>query len=421
MASGEVVVPVWALSTEPEADPVLADKDSLTAERLAELRTVLATMAETPVVTLEAHDVPRDLDRRSGMRLEKASPLASQLAHLIKNTPKVTAEAGGETLYRMVVPAKVAGQFGSGLVKPMIAKSVHAGIRTPLIGKSGIVAQAAFVPVTGGTAVSTGAAVGAAGALTVAAPLVLAAVAAGLTMHAEKKRADALDNMTSLLEKLHDDALTNERDALNGCVDAIEKATAVLLDQGRVGQALGLDSASHAISTAMSKAEARLSNWRSKFAKFDGPRVELPQLKEAFKGIDEEGGEFRTHLEIAALAVALKKRVIVLQAVEHAQLNEGNAFSNFTRALRNDQARVTKLESGIAELLTALSEIRLDRSRGVRDIVFRAGEVDKLLDASYRIRAIGSGVDTGGELADVSIDMVQERDGSVVVFPAQAS
>ncbi|WP_211267505.1 hypothetical protein [Rhodococcoides kroppenstedtii] len=96
-------------------------------------------------------------------------------------------------------------------------------------------------------------------------------------------------------------------------------------------------------------------------------------------------------------------------------------FQNFTQALRADQARVMKLETGISEFLGELSEVRLDRSHGVRDIVFRASEVDKLLEASYRIRAIGSGVDPGGELADVSIDMVQERDGSVVVFPAQAS
>ncbi|MFC7959635.1 hypothetical protein [Rhodococcoides kroppenstedtii] len=420
MATGEVVVPVWALSTEPEADPVLADKDSLTAERLAELRTVLATMADTPVVTLEAHDVPRDLDRRAGMRLDKASPLASQLAMLVKNTPKVTAEVDSETLYRMVVPAKVAGQFGAGLVKPMVAKSGH-GVFTPLLGKSGIVAHSSFVPVTGGAAGKAGMGLGAAGAMTVAAPLVLAAVAAGLTMHAEKKRTDALDNMTRLLDKLHDDALANERDALNGCVDAIEKATSILLDRGRVGASLGLDSAAHAISTAMSKAEARLTSWRSKLGQIGGTRVELSALRETFKGIDEEGGEFRTHLEIAALAIALKKRVIVLQAVEHAQLNEGNVFQNFTQALRADQARVMKLETGISGFLGELSEVRLARSHGVRDIVFRASEVDKLLEASYRIRAIGSGVDPGGELADVSIDMVQERDGSVVVFPAQSS
>ncbi|MBY6350843.1 hypothetical protein [Rhodococcoides corynebacterioides] len=420
MATGEVVVPVWALSTEPEADPVLAGKDSLTAERLAELRTVLATMADTPVVTLEAHDVPLHLDRREGLRLDQASPLASQLALLIRNTPKVTADADGETLYRMVVPAKVARQFGAGLVKPMVAKSGH-GVFTPLLGKSGIVAHSSFVPVTGSAAGKAGMGLGAAGAMTVAAPLVLAAVAAGLTMHAEKKRADALDNMTRLLDKLHNDALANERDALNGCVDAIEKATSILLDRGRVGASLGLDSAAHAISTATSKAEARLTRWRSKLAQIGGSPVELSVLKETFTGIDEPGGEFRAQLEIAALAIALKKRVLVLQAVEHAQSNEGNVFQNFTQALRTDQARVTNLESGITELLTALSEIRLDRSHGVRDIVFRAGEVDKLLAASYRIRAIASGVDTGIDLADVKIDIVQEQDGSVVVFPAQAA
>lgn len=423
MASNEVEVPVWTLATQQISDSIMPSEGSFTSARLTELRTVLASMADSPVVTLEAHDMPRGVDRTGGMRLGSASPLATQLAQLVKNTPKVTSEVDGETLYRMSVPAKVASQMGSGLVKPMMAKG--GGVHGALVGRTGIVAQASFVPVAGGavggSAATAGVAVGTAGALTVAAPLVLMAVAAGMSVHAERKRAETLENITGLLEKLHDDALIRERNSLNACVDAIQNATAILLDRGKVGASIGLDSASHAISNAMATAEDRLARWQSALSARSGSRIELGPLKASFKGIDEEGGEFRVHLEIAALAIALKKRVIVLQAVEHAQMDEGNVFENFTRALRDNQERVAKLENGIRELLSNFASLELDRSRGVRDVVFRASEVDKLLDAAYRIRALGAGTDNRAEVSDVAIEIVQESDGSVVVFPAQAA
>ncbi|MBY6540023.1 hypothetical protein HQ325_15195 [Rhodococcus sp. BP-349] len=423
MATNDVEVPVWTLATQPTSNAVVANEGSLTSARLTELRTVLASLADSPVVTLEAHDVPKGVDRAGGMSLGSASPLASQLAQLVKSTPKVTSEFGGETLYRMTVPAKVASQMGSGLVKPMVSKA--GGVHSALLGRSGIVAHASYVPVAGGavggSAATAGVAVGAAGAMTIAAPLVLMAVAAGMTVHAEKKRAETLEKITGLLEKLHDDELTRERNALNACVDAIDKATAILLDRGKVGMSIGLDSASYAVSTAMTTAEARLGRWRSALSARAGARIELGPLRASFKGIDEEGGEFRVHLEIAALAIALKKRIIILQAVEHAQMDEGNVFQNFTQALRTDQARVAKLENGIRELLSNFSSLELDRSRGVRDVVFRASEVDRLLDAAYRVRALGAGIDTGAELSDVAIEIVQESDGSVVVFPAHAA
>jgi hypothetical protein len=70
-----------------------------------------------------------------------------------------------------------------------------------------------------------------------------------------------------------------------------------------------------------------------------GSRVQIERLRTApFDGIETHGGKFRVHLELAALAIALKRRVLVLQAVEHAQLSDGNAFAHFIRILRNKRA-----------------------------------------------------------------------------------
>jgi hypothetical protein len=48
----------------------------------------------------------------------------------------------------------------------------------------------------------------------------------------------------------------------------------------------------------------------------------LSETASRFKGIGSAGGEFQTQLELAVLAIALKRRLIVIQAVEHAQMDE---------------------------------------------------------------------------------------------------
>ncbi len=420
----KTVVPVWTLTTRDVPVPAITDGNALTPQRLGELRTVLAALADAPIATLEAHPIPKGLDRSRGLPLDSASPLATHLSQLIgqtsKTAPAAAAGFGGEALYRMVVPAKVAAQVGTGLVKPMASKAASGGVHSALVGSSGIAAQATFVPVAGKTAAlgAVGGAAAGAGALTVAAPLVLMAVAVGVSAHAEQKRQQAIENITELLEKLHDDALQRERSALNGCRDAIDKATAILLDQGKIGAALGLDSAVYAISTAIAEAEQRLKKWQRGLATIDSGPVEIAVLRKTFEGIDEEAGDFRAHLELAELAIALKKRVIVLQAVEHAQLDPANPFENFVSTLKADQQRVTALEAGITAVLRRLSTLQLDRSHGVRDFVFSAAEVDRLLRTSHKLRELGDGVGSEDRASDVAIEIVREADGSVVVLPA---
>ncbi|CAM5279302.1 putative protein OS=Streptomyces sp. ACT-1 OX=1609288 GN=SACT1_6684 PE=4 SV=1 [Streptomyces griseus subsp. griseus] len=143
----------------------------------------------------------------------------------------------------------------------------------------------------------------------------------------------------------------------------------------------------------------------------------LGTLTKSFPGIDDQGGEFRAHLELASLAVALKRRVVVLQAVEHAQNNPGNLFESFTRELKRDQQRLDELESGIAEVLLRLSALELARPNGLRP-VFTPGEVDRLMRAAHRINRLGENVTVNGRATDVTIEIARNRDGSVLVFPA---
>jgi hypothetical protein len=356
--------------------------------------------------------------------------LTQLLAQTTKGATALTGTASKEVLYKMVVPSKFASAIGKGIIRPMQSKAVASGIRGSLVGTSGIVGQASFVPVAGVAATEAGvagaagtAAVGGAGgaAVTIAAPLVLMAVAVAASAAVEHQRRVAIEHVTDLLEQLHEHNLDEERSELDGCRDAIDKATAILLDEGKLSVSLGLDSAVHAIGKALAKADRRLDKWNAALdALPEGQLVEVDTLTESFPGIDEDGGLFRAQVELASLAIALKRRVIVLQAVEHAQMDSGNPFEAFMRALKSDQQRVNDTEAGIAGVLIKLSTIELGRPRGLRAPAFTPGQVDRLLQSVYKIQALGDGVTDDDQTTDVSIEIVRREDGSVFVFPALA-
>ncbi|MQY05432.1 hypothetical protein [Actinomadura macrotermitis] len=232
-------------------------------------------------------------------------------------------------------------------------------------------------------------------------------------------RRQAIEHITELLEQPDADEIKKERNRLDGCRDAIGKATAILLDEGKVGASLGLDSASYAISTALVTAERRLAGWQSALdALPGGAPVETGTLTESFPGLaDDHGGKFRGHLELAAPAIALKRRVVVLQAVEHAQSDSGDPFENFIRGLKDDQQRLDDLEPGIAGVLVRLSALELTRPPGLRP-VFTTAEVERLMRAAHRIRRLGDGSTSDGRARDVAIEIARGKDGSVIVFPA---
>lgn len=421
MDENDNVIPFWTLSTKEVEPPSVRSELTMTPARLAETRTALAALVEAPLATLEAHPLPKDANLSGGIHLESASPLATQLSQLIsssRSSSGQTLQSNGETLYRMVVPAKVAGQVGSGLAKSMPSKAVAGGVHGALIGPRGIVGQATYVPVAGNAAKAAGAAAVGATALTVAAPLVLIAVAVGLNARAERNRQETTDKIVGLLEVLKDNALAGERNALNACVPIIETASAVLLDEGKVGAALGLDTAVFQINVGLATAETRLNAWEAALDGFKDGRTELGPLNKAFSGIGGEGGEFRAHLELAKLAIELKQRVLLLQAVDQAQSDPGNLFERFTRTLKQHGNRVVVLQERIVKLLRGLSSLEIDRARGVRDFMFTSGQVDELLRTSRRVHQLKDSVGYDGPQPDLAIEIARKEDGSLIVLPA---
>lgn len=217
--------------------------------------------------------------------------------------------------------------------------------------------------------------------------------------------------------------MERERNELDGCRDAIDKATGLLLDRGKVGASLGLDSAVHAISTAIQTADRRVKRWEATLGSLVGNRVEVSELEASFPGVSEHGGVFRTHLELAALAIALKRRVIILQGVEAGQGDPDNQFENFVRSLRNDEQRILDLEARIENVLRRLSELEVRSPQRLIDKVMTRKQVDDLLETSYRLRALALGAE-GGAWApnqEVVIEIEKHSDGTLLVLPAHAT
>ncbi|MEV8195622.1 hypothetical protein AB0P13_26585, partial [Rhodococcus pyridinivorans] len=256
--------------------------------------------------------------------------------------------------------------------------------------------------------------------LVVTAPLVLMAVAVGASAYADHERRKATENITELLEKLHTDKLEAERRELDGCRDAIDKATTLLLDRGKIGASLGLDSAVHAISAATQNAEHRVKKWEAALDGLAGNHVDVADLEAVFPGVTTDGGEFRAHLELAALAIALKRRVVILQGVEAGQSDEDNPFENFVRSLRDDQKRIADLESRVENVLRRLSALELRSPKRLIDKVMTRKQVDNLLDTSYRLRALAPVHSTASPNSAVVIEIEKHGDGTLLVLPARA-
>lgn len=413
-ASANSTVPVWTLLTTDVAMPVLADGEPMTSQRLDSLRTAMAALAQTPIATLEVHRLPNDLDTSGGMRLASSSPLAQQLTRLIANSLQSSsaespAETAMEALFRMVIPGEAAAQMGSGLIRPRPKKGGPTTRKSTAANQgAGIGALANLVPAAGGAGLTP----------VVAGSLILMTVAAGVLV------VDRIDRqfkgITDLLEQLHEVALEAERIELDSSRPAITKATALLLDRGRIGEAVALGGAVTHIEKAISAANRRLARWQNSLKSFRGRKVEFTAVRNAFKGIESPAGEFHAHLELALLAIDLKRRVLLLQAVEQAQTDPDNPFERFMETLQHDQQSLEKLASGINAVLVRMSELQVDRTHGLRDFMFTAGEVDDLLQTSQQLRKLDryTTSEASRSLGDIAIEIARNADGSVVVFPA---
>jgi hypothetical protein len=425
MSEGEPL-PFWILGSGPE-EPLPVDvrvkADGLTAEKLQQLRSALAAFADDPPVTLERYELPAGTIT-GGRPVAQGAPLLQHLAQIVgqKAAAAPGAPAGGETLYRMVVDQRTAGQLAHGLARPM--KAAAGGIYSAVRGKAGIVANARFVPVAaaegggiGLAAAGGGAAVGLGGAAIAAAPFVIAALAAASAIYAEEQRRRALERIEESLKELHQNNLDQEMADINGAMPALAKATSLLIDEGRLGAALGIDAAAHAIDTAIALAEHRTKHWLQDVSRLS-QRATVDQIEKSFPGVKDGDGRFVAELRMAGLAIAAKRRLMVLQAVEHAQINQGLSLKRFLAEIEREATALNELESSLIDLLTRLSELPIRTGGGIFDrLHLSADDADELLKWPERLRDLrrreAPRVNSSGH---VEIGIVLGADGSARIL-----
>jgi hypothetical protein len=404
MPEGEPL-PFWILGSGPE-DPeeplavdvrVKAEAEGLTAEKVQQLRSALAAFADDPPVTLERYELPAGTVT-GGHVVAQGAPILRYLAQAVG--PKAAAatgtsaaigiSAGGETLYRMVVDQRIAGQLAHGLARPM--EAADGGIFGDILGKTGIIAKARFVPAAaegggaGLAAAGGGAAIGLGGAVVAAAPFVILAVAAASEIYAEEQRRRALERIESSLKELLANDLDQEMAAINGAMPALAKATSLLVDEGRLGASLGIDSAAYAIDTAIERARQRTQRWLQDVSRLS-QRATVDQIEKSFPGVKDGDGRFVAELRMAGLAIAAKRRIMVLQAVEHAQLNQGLSLKRFLAEIDREATALNELEANLIDLLTQLSELPIRAGGGIFDrLHLSADAADELLKWPERLR-----------------------------------
>lgn len=425
--SDQQVVPFWTLASGASDDAVLTrlydGTSGLSAERLDRLRDALAVLSEDPPVVLERYAVASVDVAPTGRVIAAGSPLAKSLAEIVGSTrqaaPAEVAAGTNEVLYKMVIPEKLAGQLASGAARQLTARD--GGVYSAVRGAKNIVGNTRFVPVAAGTGggASAGAAVagaGVAGATIAAAPVVLLLAATAGSIHAEQERRAALERVENILNGLKSDALEKERDELNGAVSAITKATALLADEGRLGHSLGLDAAVNRIDTAVSIAEGRIGAWERELAAFEGTAT--PEaLRKAFPGLRTTGGEFEAKLRMAVFALAMKRRVAILQAAEHMRDAGGLSLARFNRELANDTAKLTELGGRIGALLNGLATLQIEAPKRRRDVLYRPADVRELLSWNPYLREFAAQeLPATGLQRDLEVFFVAHDDGSVRVL-----
>ena len=150
--------------------------------------------------------------------------------------------------------------------------------------------------------------------------------------------------------------------------------------------------------------------------------MEVADLIKVFPGIDKPDGAFRVELRLASLAIATKRRVAVLQAVEHAQKSPELSFRRFTAMLQDEQRSVDELQDELHALLGALADLRLRApTKSFTDRLLTQGEVNNLRAWPGRLRQLAAEETVSvSDLPDVEIGLVEKEDGKVLVLPTRA-
>jgi hypothetical protein len=286
---------------------------------------------------------PADAGPAWGPVLKQGSAFAQQLLNVADQAGARTAVTTGATLFRLELP--------TGQTLQQLVPAVGGGFRgmTRASDSTKIAGQARLIPVSG-AATGAGLALG---------PLVgLMALSVGAEMlarHEQEKKIQAILDAVQGIQRHLQQQIVAE---LKTAEQALEAATAAIVDQVAVPQGIGLSSAVTGLRNVRNQALNWLEQWEERVSALpsDGTGVSLSRLHKALDVGLGGSDSFPAHVMVLYRALVLESRAQVVTAAEAALANPGQTLRNLEASVQQRLEENTAAQERLRELLLTLNE-----------------------------------------------------------------
>jgi hypothetical protein len=283
-------------------------------------------------------------DAQWGPALRGVSALGQQLGAIVTRAGQPGVLSAGSTLFRLELP--------SGSTLQNLVPAVGGGFRGLVrnADSAHIAGQARLIPVAGG-ATAAGVALG---------PLVgLMALSVGAEMLARHQQDKKLDGIRRGVQALNQAAEETTRAELDSAEQALEDASAAILDRIDVPSSIGLGSARTNLRVIKNRGLAWLAEWEQRAAAVDrdGTGISYGDMREVLGGKDSRDAylNFPKRIETLYRALALDSRAVVLTGAEAALRKENQTLSHLQDRLRSELSRNAELQDRLRQLLWSLT------------------------------------------------------------------
>ncbi len=303
---------------------------------LAEERGILVTWGEAPATNAEW-----------GTALRGGSALAQQLGSIVSQAGQSRALSTGQTLFRLELPT---GSTLQDLV-PAVGGGFRGLVRSG--DKAVFSGHARLVPVSAG-ATGVGLALG---------PLVgLMALSVGAEMLARHQQDQKLAAIQRGVAALNNAVEETTQAQLQSAEQALESASAAILDRIEVPSAIGLGTARDNLRVIKNRGLGWLSDWEDRLQRFHGERddeIDYGKMREVLAGKDS-GDAYRAFPNRVATfyrAITLDSRAIVLTDAEAALRRDNASLGHLQAQLHSQLAANAVTQDRLRDLLWRLTSV----------------------------------------------------------------
>lgn len=308
------------------------------------------TLAGGNGVLVSWEPAPTDSSRSTwGQLLPAATAFASQLSHIIERGGLQTAAGTGAKLFRVELPA---GHVIQDLV-PAIGGGFRGIAKTG--GSSTITGQARLIPV-GGAAAKAG------GALALGPLVGVMALTVGAEMLARQQLEAKLDAILSAVQGISQHLEQQLEANLTTADEALQAATAALLDHAEIPEAVGLGSAITDLKQVKNQALGWLTKWEviaESYGRKKGS-VNFDDFRDDLGGVAIGGWDsLPSNIMLLYRALALDSRAQVISLAQTTLRRPDETFANFEQLVSNNLRANADAQERLQNLLWNFTTTKL--------------------------------------------------------------